>query len=125
MNAIYELLNLNNKVIIVYPIPEVGVNVMNKLFWNRHFYFDKDRNLKKYLTTDYQVFLTRTKKTFEIFDSINHSNLERVFLHKLFCDNTISNRYITHDNNYIYYKDDDHPSKKGSELINNLILKKL
>ena len=47
------------------------------------------------------------------------------YIHKLFCDTLIKNRCLTHDDNDIFYADDDHPSSKGADLINNLIIKKI
>ena len=32
---------------------------------------------------------------------------------------------MTHDDKIIYYIDDNHPSSKGSKLINNLIIKEI
>jgi len=40
----------------------------------------------------------------------------------LFCDNQIKGRCVTHDLENVFYSDDDHPSRKGSEMINKLII---
>ena len=32
---------------------------------------------------------------------------------------------MTHDQNDIYYSDNNHPSNKGAEIINDLILQKI
>jgi hypothetical protein len=52
-------------------------------------------------------------------------NIYRVYPHKLFCDTTIKDRCVTHDDKNIFYSDDDHPSIKGSEMINDLIMKEI
>ena len=43
----------------------------------------------------------------------------------MFCDKIIKNRCITHDDKNIFYIDDDHPSLKGAEMINDLIMKEI
>ena len=58
-------------------------------------------------------------------DSITGNNIFRVYPHQIFCDNVIDNRCVTHDNENIFYADDDHPSLKGAEKINDLIIKKI
>ena len=58
-------------------------------------------------------------------DSIKGDNIFRVYPHLLFCDNIVKDRCITHDNENIFYSEDDHPSLRGAELITNLILKKI
>ena len=43
----------------------------------------------------------------------------------IFCDSLIKDRCITHDNEKLFYLDDDHISSAGSELIVNQILKEI
>ena len=58
---------------------------------------------KNYLTTSYEVYKKRTKSSFELLDSIKGNRINRVYPHKLFCDTTIKNRCITHDDKNIFY----------------------
>ena len=122
-----ELLELskNNKVILVYPIPEVGWAPNNQIYnqWIKQ-RFTKNLNLVN-VTTSYQVYKDRTKSSFELLDSIQGDNIFRVYPHTLFCDTTIKNRCVTHDDKNIFYYDDDHPSSKGIEMINDLIMKEI
>ncbi len=127
-NEISEL-SKNNKIILIYPIPEVGWNVPNKL--NNIFLKKpknvnkKEMNLSEYITTSYQVYKNRTKSSFKLLDSIKSNNIYRVYPHLMFCDKIIKNRCITHDDKNIFYIDDDHPSLKGAEMINDLIMKEI
>jgi peptidoglycan/LPS O-acetylase OafA/YrhL len=127
-NEISEL-SKNNKIILIYPIPEVGWNVPNKL---NNIFLKKSKNVNKknlnineYITTSYQVYKNRTKSSFELLDSIQGENIYRVYPHTLFCDTAIKDRCITHNNQDIFYLDDNHPSIKGSEMINDLIMKEI
>ena len=60
-----------------------------------------------------------------MFDSIISENIFRVFPSNLFCNTSIKERCITHDDDDIFYSDNNHPSTKGAEMINNLIIKKI
>ncbi len=125
-----QVLNLKkkNKIILVYPFPEAGFNVPNKLFS----LMPRDKNkiieylvIKNYITTSYKVYKDRTKSSFELLDYIEGKNIYRVYPHTLFCDTIIKDRCITHDDKDVFYSDDDHPSLKGSEMINDLIMKEI
>ena len=123
-DEILELSN-NNKIILVYPLPEVGWDPKQKILsqWiiNKSL---KDSEFKN-INTSYQVFNNRTKSSFELLDSIKGDNIYRVYPHKLFCNTLITNRCITHDGKNIFYADSNHPSLKGAEMINNLIIKEI
>ena len=118
----------DHKIILIYPIPEVGWEFPSKLYKA----IPKEVNLikdylipKNYITTSYKVYKNRTKSSFELLDSIKGDNIYRVYPHSLFCDTIIKDRCVTHDKNYLFYRDDDHPSLKGAEMINDLITKEI
>ena len=126
--SILELLNNGNKVILVYPIPEVGINVAYALFKNMPVRYIKDPKVylnKNRITTSFDVYKTRSKESFDILNEIKNNNVQRVFPHKLFCNTSIKNRCITHNEKDVFYYDDDHLSTKGAEMITDLIMKKL
>ena len=58
-------------------------------------------------------------------DSINGGNIRRVYPHEFFCDNHIKDRCITHNEQDLFYSDNNHPSLKGAEIINNLIIQEI
>jgi hypothetical protein len=122
-----EILELskNNKIILIYPIPEVAWDPNKKILsqWFKS-KFSKHFDLE-YITTSLKVYKERTKSSFELLDSIQSNNIYRVYPHKLFCDTTIQNRCVTHDDKSIFYSDGDHPSLKGAEMINDLIMKEI
>ena len=128
-NSIKELsINKNISVILTYPIPEAGWHVPKKLLSSlpKKWYSVKDYLVpENYLTTSYEVFKNRTKSSFELLDSINGDNIYRVYPHKLFCDTIIKNRCLTHDNKNLFYVDSNHPSSKGVQMINDLIMKEI
>ena len=123
-NEVLEL-SKNNKIILVYPIPEPGWDPNKKIFnqWIKQ-RFPKNINLVN-VTSSFEVYKNRTKSSFELLDSIKGDNIYRVYPDKLFCDTSIKNRCVTHDDKNIFYADDNHPSIKGSEMINDLIMKEI
>jgi peptidoglycan/LPS O-acetylase OafA/YrhL len=122
--TIQELSKNNHNIVLVYPMPEVGVSVpkvLKNLIFKRNIELFND-NL---FTTSYEIYKNRTKSSFELLDSIQGNNIFRVYPHTLFCDTIIKNRCVTHDDKNIFYRDDDHPSLKGAEMINDLIMKEI
>lgn len=117
VNSTKEL-SKNNKIILIYPIPEFGGVLQKEIFFNRY-------KKEKIISTSYKVYKERTKSSFLLLDSINGENVYRVYPHKLFCNTLIKGRCIAHNNEAIFFYDESHPSIKGSEMINDLILKEI
>ena len=123
-NEVLEL-SKNNKIILIYPLPEVGWDPNNKIYnkWVRQ-KSSKNFNLEN-ITTSYDVYKKRAKSSFELLHSIQGDNIYRVYPHTLFCDTTIKNRCVIHNDENVFYTDNNHPSIKGSEMINDLIMKEI
>ena len=123
-NEILEL-SKNNKIILIYPIPEVGANPNSKIYnqWIKNKFFN-DLN-SEIFTTSFKLYKDRTKSSFELLDSIRSPNIYRVYPHKLFCGTPIKNRCVTHNDKNIFYYDNNHLSLRGVEMINNLIMKEI
>ena len=125
-NEVLEL-SKNNKIILVYPIPEVGWSPRRKILSqsiNRKNKFSKNFELT-YITTSFDVLKNRNELSFELLDSIRGDNIYRVYPQNLFCDTTIKDRCVTHDKENVFYTDAHHPSYKGAEMINDLIMKEV
>jgi peptidoglycan/LPS O-acetylase OafA/YrhL len=104
-------LSLKNDIILLYPIPEIGVNLQKKTLKN------KLRTYKYY----YSDFLEQNKEVINLYDSINLPNVYKVFPYKKFC-NQESNLCLTHNNNEFFFFDGYHPSLTGAKMINELIM---
>ena len=122
-DSILELAKNNHKVIIVYPIPEVPFNIVKKIYIDNR--FKKNFNINDYYTTPFNLYKSRSIKSFELLDSIIHENIHRVYPHKVFCDNYIKNKCLVVNNNNILYVDTAHTSIEGSKMINELIIQKI
>ena len=120
-----EELSKKNKIILIYPLPEVGWDAPQKLLQSvpKNIKDIEDfLTLKNFQTTSFQIFKERSQSSFEMLDSLEGDNIIRVYPHKLFCNTLIQNRCLVHNEKNIFYSDSSHPSIKGSEMINDLII---
>jgi peptidoglycan/LPS O-acetylase OafA/YrhL len=115
-----EELSKNNKIILVYPIPNPKTDVPSSLF--RILSKKKNLEIDDYITTSFLDYKKETKSTFYLLDKIKNENIYRVYPHKLFCNTIIKNKCIANNNVSIFYSDNNHPSKKAAEMINDLIM---
>lgn len=116
-NSIRHLLDNQKKVFLIYPVPEAGWHVPDYI---TKYSLIKPQSVFNAATasTSHQVFLERNKRTIDALDQIEpHEHLHRIFPEKIFCDNSLSGRCITHKNRVIFYRDDDHLSDEGAKLI--------
>ncbi|MDH5178885.1 MAG: acyltransferase [Gammaproteobacteria bacterium] len=122
-NSILELAEHGHKIILVYPVPEVGRHVPQTIQkMTRTNPQDAESILARNpITTSYKVYLERTRESFLLLDSIQHKNIRRVYPHKLFCNTAIKERCVTHNQTNSFYRDDDHLSDAGAGLLVNEI----
>lgn len=125
-----EMGELGHRVILVYPIPEVGWHVPELIKSKLDGVPDYPVGRKKLeyekisITTSYQVFKERTAYTKSILDRVSHENVVRVHPEALFCD-AESGRCVTHNKETIFYYDDDHLSQSGASLLVEEIAKQI
>ena len=125
-SAINSILDLGHKIILVYPVPEVGFNVSQKIINNNSKYLEKlkmsDNQIITF-STDYDVYKKRNNKIFEIFDNLKNDNLYRVYPHKNFCDTILKNRCVANNKDKLFYYDGDHLSLDGSKFVVEEVIK--
>ncbi len=123
-----KLINNNHKIIIIYPIPEVGWDVPTKLYSKIPKNIQDIENYlikENFITTSYEVFKKRNESSFKFLDKFEDKNIKRIYPHKLFCDTYIVGRCLANDEKNIFYSDNNHLSLYGSELLVDLILSEL
>ncbi len=114
-----------NRVILVYPVPEVGWWVPNKLK-NKFFIQGEEIKKENYLTTSFDLYKERSNQSFQMLNKIlKDKNVDEIYPHKFFCNNEIPERCLTHDDKNIFYFDDDHLSEYSSQILAREILKKI
>lgn len=113
-----QLLENNVKVVLVYPVPEAGWNVPRKLasmVAGKKFHELGSLKSLSPLTTSHAVFRERTRRAYEVYDSIpDHENLLRIYPERLLCG---GGRCRTHSDSTIYYRDEDHLSYDGASML--------
>ena len=120
-SALASLLRLNKKIILVYPTPEVGWNVPDRLV-KLLMYGDPQARIQ--LTTAYQTFKKRNDLVNKSFDAIrDDKNLVRIKPEEIFCNTYVKDRCIADLNGVPLYFDDDHLSNAGARLVVDEIMK--
>jgi peptidoglycan/LPS O-acetylase OafA/YrhL len=121
--TINDLQTNNIKVLLVYPIPEVGWNVSKKLITKLALSSEglKGVFLSNPLTTSYKAFLERSNNIYKLYDNLDYENILRIYPERVLCNTLIKDRCITHDESNVFYIDDDHLSYDGAKLIVNKI----
>ena len=108
------------KIILIYPIPNMKINVSDaikeKIKKNK---FEKD----DFVYIEYRDYLKDTSHIFETFNNLDHKNLYKIFPHKIFCNREQKNRCVANNYKEIYYVDSAHLSNKGSNLVNFDLIK--
>jgi peptidoglycan/LPS O-acetylase OafA/YrhL len=123
INSIRTILDSGRAVFLVYPIPEMGWNVPNRMLsiYNRTGAIDAAA-----ASTKYSAFKDRNKNAYDALDSLGvRKNLYRFYPEKVLCNTYLFDRCVAHiDGRPIYY-DDDHLSKFGASLIAKDVLIKV
>lgn len=114
-DSVRKMLDAGYKVVLVYPVPEVGWDVPTRL---GHIHLSQGHLDKGDVSTSHQVFIERNRQAYEALDAIGeHPNLVRVWPEKIFCDTLVKGRCVTHINGAPLYFDDDHLSNAGARLV--------
>ena len=125
ISQINKIINQGHKLVLVYPIPEVGVNpdqyLLKKYILNKNVF----KNSFPVISSSYEVYKKRNKLIFEILDSIKNENIYRVYPHSYFCNKQIKNRCVANDENDIFYYDGDHLSIQGSKFVVDDIMEQI
>jgi len=120
------LAELGHKVIIVYPVPEVGWNVPDLINERLDKVPKKPLGRKREafqnlsITTSYEVYKKRVKHSKSILDVAQHDNIYRVYPEEVFCSDE-TGRCTTHSNEKLFYYDNNHLSRSGSHLLTKKI----
>lgn len=120
-----------NKVVIVYPIPQPPFNVPNETnkrlalaknineklaIFNKDGFLEFDKN--RY-TKVWDVNFIRSR---QLFDGIKGDNIIRIYPEKQLCNESVCR---THSDKHLFYKDDNHLTYYGMNLVVEEINKKL
>lgn len=120
-STVSDYLNMGKKIILVYPIPEVGWEVPFTLA--KKLKIDINDNS---IITRHSVFTERNSRTYEQLDKIEfHPNILRIYPEHVFCNQQIKDKCIATLNGVPLYFDDDHLNIIGAKMLGEHIEKKL
>ena len=118
-----ENISKNNKVILVYPTPEIGFNLQYTLLKGRNWkLMKKNPTLFKY---PYKKYMAINNELFNFFDTLKNKNIHRVYPHKIFCNTKIKDQCLLHDEKDIFFSDEYHLSIVGARMVNQLLIDKI
>ncbi|MGE4351935.1 MAG: acyltransferase family protein [Bdellovibrionales bacterium] len=125
--TVKRIVEAGHKVILIYPIPEVGWHVPQTLMTRIHrdYIHASEIAEKQPVTTSYAVFQERTRSAYDVLNGIKFPNVYRIFPETLFCNLKKDGRCITHDAHNVYYRDDDHLSEYGAKMLSEKIFKEV
>jgi len=100
-------------VVLVYPVPEAGWNVVR---YAVHETISGQAGRLE-ISTDIAAYRERTAEIVELFDALEHPNLRKVDPGRLLCDTVIPDRCVNAVGDTVFYRDEDHLSYAGAELL--------
>lgn len=126
VDSIKSILKSGRRVILIYPIPEVGWDVPMRLV-KSYLYINNRQKIKpEDASTLFSRFLDRNKDAYDALDAIGEDkNLIRIKPEHIFCNSYIKGRCITHIDAKPLYFDDNHLSNDGADMVVREIMKHL
>ena len=123
-----ELTINNNKILIVYPTPELSFQPYDKI--NNILTLDKLKGIDAYekiseLGIKYSDFISRSKSSYDFYDSLLNQNIIKLDPSEFICKDINLNYCKILFDNGILYEDDNHLSKFGSRKLAIMIMDKL
>ncbi len=121
------ILGRGNRMVLIYPYPEVGFNVPKKIM------VEGGRNpivVKQWLkdnpiTVDYAAFEERTQSTRAVYDALSSDRVVRVYPDRFLCNTEYEGRCATHTLDEVYYADSNHPSVTAVGMIMDMVVQEL
>ena len=115
-----ELIKYGHKLVIVYPVPEVGWSVPLRVKSELGKVMQKlSQNMREMpVTTSYALYKERSESAFRLLDRIagEHGEVMRIYPDRLLCSQTTLRCY-THSDQVLFYKDSNHLSTTGAEMV--------
>lgn len=118
----------NNKILIIYPIPELNFQPYEKISniytLNRIKDFNTDEKILE-LAIEYSDFISRSKSSIDLYDSMLNENIIKVDPSEFICNDISLNHCKVMFDGGILYEDDYHLSQFGAKKLAVMIMHKL
>ncbi|MGQ4880244.1 acyltransferase family protein [Billgrantia sp. LNSP4103-1] len=120
--TVEAMVNAGKKVVLIYPVPEVGWDVPYLLVKEKLFGVDRFSPL----STSYEVFKQRSETSYEQISKVEeHNNLLKIEPARLFCDTYLPSRCATQIDGDILYYDNNHLSLSGASILVSQIFEEM
>lgn len=118
--SIQEFLLLGRTVLLIYPVPEIGWRVKERLVRLAMFSVKSERPL----STSYSVFLSRNMESYKMLDAVGEMpNLIRIKPADMLCNTFVENRCVAELDGVPLYLDHDHLTEVGASILAKQIFK--
>jgi hypothetical protein len=117
-----NIIKQGHKIIIVYPVPALSFNLERLINSSKNDLFSSLSVIN--ISTNYNSYKLYNKKLIESFNSIQNSNIYKVYPDKSFCSSSL-NRCIANNKEHLFYFDDNHLSLEGSKYVVKDIIKEI
>lgn len=117
--TVAPLLKAGLRVVLVYPVPEMGWNIPRKLL-------EESRDGRGWLSpsiasVSLAQFHARSRQSYALLDSLgDHPGLLRIYPEQSLCRD---GRCYSHRGERIFYRDDNHLTRAGADLVAEAIVK--
>tara|TARA_A100001011_G_C14309259_1_gene844737 strand:- start:894 stop:2939 length:2046 start_codon:yes stop_codon:yes gene_type:complete len=121
-----KILSNDNYLFIIYPWPEMKINIPNEL--SKNIYkdiFNLNMLEEEKFFVDYEKFLERQKEVIHFYDTFNNDKIIKIKPYKIFCNNTKKEKCISYDDFGVLYSDHYHLNEYGSTFINKMIINEI
>lgn len=119
---VLELLEAGKRVVLIYPVPEVGWDV--PMYLARREMFGQDTSQP--LSTSYELFLARTQRAYAQLDMLpSNPNLLVVKPEHIFCNAVVPGRCVAEIDSQPLYRDDDHLGNVGADLVGKEVARQM
>ncbi|MFY0992454.1 acyltransferase family protein [Halomonas sp. C05BenzN] len=122
ISTIQALIDSGKKVVLVYPVPEMGWDVPKYIAKSKLY----ETPIERPVSTSQEIFLQRVGTSYEFLDSLGENKaLVRVKPESLFCNTHLEARCVAELDGELLYYDDSHLSSLGSKLLVRNILTRM
>ncbi|KAA0014330.1 acyltransferase [Billgrantia pellis] len=112
--TVEKMANAGKRVILIYPVPEVGWDVPYLLVKEKIFGIERFAPL----STSYDIFKQRAATAYEqISRIVEHDNLLKIEPASIFCDTYLPSRCATQIEDELLYYDNNHLSVSGASML--------
>jgi peptidoglycan/LPS O-acetylase OafA/YrhL len=119
IGTVERLIQQGVKVVLVYPVPEMGWNIPRKLLQLARTEPEGAWLSPQQASVSRRQYLVRSRRSYALLDAAGvHPDITRVYPERLFCAGT---RCFSHDGTAIFYRDDNHLSRTGADRLAEVI----